>query len=94
MIFINNFFNFFNFVNILSIYFYLRKFLDGKDYFYSFGLLLPFISWVPLCLIFYEDTRFRIVSESLFIPASAYLIARLNSVMFDKTKFPVQKFGS
>ena len=76
----------------LSIYFYLRKFLDGRDYIYSFWLLLPFISWVPLCLIFYEDTRFRIVSESLFIPASAYLIARFNSVMFDKTKFPIQKF--
>ena len=78
----------------LSIYFYLRKFLDGRDYFYSFWLLLPFISWVPLCLIFYEDTRFRIVSESLFIPASAYLIARLNSVRFDKTKLPDYKFRS
>ena len=78
----------------LSIYFYLRKFLDARDYFYSFWLLLPFISWVPLCLIFYEDTRFRIVSESLFIPASVYLIARLNSVMFYKTKLPVQKLGS
>ena len=78
----------------LSIYFYLRKFLDARDYFYSFWLLLPFISWVPLCLIFYEDTRFRIVSESLFIPASVYLIARLNSVMFDKTKLPAQKLGS
>ena len=64
----------------LSVFFYLRKLINKNDYLYSIWLLLPFISWVPLCLIFYEDTRFRIVSESLFIPASVYLITQLNSV--------------
>ena len=74
----------------LSIYFYFRRFINKGDYLYSFWLLLPFISWVPLCLIFYEDTRFRIVSETLFIPASAYLIAQLKSVTLTNSKLPRQ----
>ena len=74
----------------LSIYFYFRRFINKGDYLYSFWLLLPFISWVPLCLIFYEDTRFRIVPEILFIPASAYLIAQLKSVILTNSKLPTQ----
>jgi hypothetical protein len=72
----------------LSIYFYFRRFINKGDYLYSLWLLLPFISWVPLCLIFYEDTRFRIVPETLFIPASAYLIAQLKSVTLTNSKLP------
>ncbi len=64
----------------VSVSFFTRKFVDKNDNLYSFWLLVPFISWIPLCLIFYEDTRFRIVSESLFIPAAVYIIARLKSV--------------
>lgn len=74
----------------LSVFFYLRKSLTRDDYVYTVWLLLPFISWVPLCLIFYEDTRFRIVSESLFIPAAAYLITRLNSVRVSNSQLPIQ----
>jgi hypothetical protein len=74
----------------LSIYFYLRKLVTRSDYFHAVWLLLPFISWTPLCLIFYEDTRFRIVSESLFIPAAAYLITRLNIVRISNSQLPIQ----
>ena len=74
----------------LSVYFHLRKLMTRGDYFHTVWLLLPFISWVPLCLIFYEDTRFRIVSESLFLPASAYLITRLNTVRISNSQLPIQ----
>ena len=74
----------------LSIFFYSRKLLSRYDYVHTVWLLLPFISWVPLCLVFYEDTRFRIVSESLFIPAAAYLITRLNFVRFSNSQLPIQ----
>ena len=74
----------------LSVFFYLRKSLTRDDYVHTVWLLLPFISWVPLCLIFYEDTRFRIVSESLFIPAAAYLITCLNSVRVSNSQLPIQ----
>jgi len=74
----------------LSVYFHLRKLLTRGDYVHTIWLLLPFISWVPLCLIFYEDTRFRIVSESLFIPASACLLTRLNSLRNNNSQIPIQ----
>jgi hypothetical protein len=74
----------------LSVFFYSRKSLTRDDYVHTVWLLLPFISWAPLCLIFYEDTRFRIVSESLFIPAAAYLITRLNSVRVSNSQLPIQ----
>ena len=74
----------------LSIYFHSRKLMTIADNFYPVWLLLPFVSWVPLCLIFYEDTRFRIVSESLFIPAAAYLITRLNAVRISTSQLPIQ----
>jgi hypothetical protein len=74
----------------LSIYLHSRMLMTRADNFYTVWLLLPFISWVPLCLIFYEDTRFRIVSESLFIPAAAYLITRLNAIRISTSQSQIQ----
>ena len=64
----------------ISLWFYFRKFFKVSDIYYAVCNFLPIISIWPICIIFYEDTRFRIISECLIIPASAYLIIRTRKI--------------
>jgi hypothetical protein len=60
----------------LSILFFNRKTAPKRQFIAPFWLLLPFVSWIPINIIYYEDTRFRIVPEILFVPAAVMIISK------------------
>jgi hypothetical protein len=64
----------------VSLWLYFRKSFKTGDLYFSLWNFLPILSILPVCIIFYEDTRFRIVAESLLIPASAYLLIKINKL--------------
>ena len=64
----------------VSLWLYFRKSFKAGDLYFSLWNFLPILSILPVCIIFYEDTRFRIVAESLLIPASAYLVIKINKL--------------
>lgn len=62
----------------LSILIFFRKKINTKNIEYIIWSLLPIVSWVPLSLVYYNDTRFRIVPECLIIPAAGYFLNFVN----------------
>ena len=62
----------------LSLLIFFRKKINIKNIEYIIWSLLPFVSWVPLSLVYYNDTRFRIVPECLIIPAAGYFLNFVN----------------
>ena len=64
----------------VSIWLFFRKSLRTSDLYFSFWSFLPILSILPVCIIFYEDTRFRIVAETLLIPASVYLLLKIKNL--------------
>jgi len=62
----------------LSLLIFFRKKLNAKNIEYTIWALLPFVSWIPLSLVYYNDTRFRIVPECLIIPAAVYFLNFVN----------------
>ena len=65
-------------VYTLSLLIFFRKKIDTKNMEYIIWSLLPIVSWIPLSLIYYNDTRFRIVPECLIIPAAVYFLNFVN----------------
>lgn len=64
----------------VSLWLYFRKSFKTGELYFTLWSFLPILSILPVCLVFYEDTRFRIVAESLLIPASAYLLIKINKL--------------